>query len=657
MNFCMHCGAPLKGVDATFCPNCGKRLKNAETPAVPEETSVPKEPVIPETPKEPEMPAEPDTPETSVSDFADTSKEGDTPVTLDDLFKDPVEELEETETATEPAAKHVSSAAGALGAAKGMKQNENRPAKPETPEASETPAAPVKTVSIEYAAEPEDENAGPAESAQEADEPVSVPAAAQTKKKGLIIGIAAAIVVVLLVIAGFVAMGGDKDIASSGQSIFEPASQYEELAAEISEAYNVNAELVSTDVSEYPKVKLYFHITDEYGDSVSLATAKAALRERLSGGEFVEREVKSIQRIDGKEGLSIDLVVDKSGSMDGSLYRVQEVMTEFVESLDYKAGDKVEIISFDSYVMYMCSYTNDVNLMRNGINNMTPYGMTALYDALAEGITNAKNQGGARCVIAFTDGYDNESSYTPDQIIAMAQNYSVPVFIIGAGDVDSYTLQRIATSTGGYYWDIYDLYDMNDILRQIYSEQKDMYCIEYITDSAAGQYDERAIEYIIYDGDYGCSSGDVFTPVKTIEKVKHSSRYELVKDTVSWSEANQAALAKGGHLATITSESEMQQLSQMSEQAGLKYVWLGGYTSVRYDEAFGHWVTGENFDYTAWYPGEPSRNDKDGAPEMYLMLWKVNEEWSWNDQRNDPAGETGLKSFIDTTGYIIEYED
>jgi len=42
---------------------------------------------------------------------------------------------------------------------------------------------------------------------------------------------------------------------------------------------------------------------------------------------------------------------------------------------------------------------------------------------------------------------------------------------------------------------------------------------------------------------------------------------------------------------------------------------------------------------------------------MYLMLWKVNEEWSWNDQRNDPAGETGLKSFIDTTGYIIEYED
>lgn len=596
MNFCMHCGAPLNGVDANFCPSCGKRLKPA-APVGPvkeevvEEVTVAEEPVVSveETPaavEEVPVAEEPELPEAT---------EGDTPVTLEELMADPVAE--------EPASA------------------------PEAPK-----AAPAAT---------------PAASAPD-----------NSKKKTLIIGIAAAIVIVLLIIGGLVLRGGSDASGAAAPDLFgSGGTQFEKLEAEIQDSYYVDAKLVSTDVSEYPKVKLYFNITDEYGDSVSLAKAKAAIRERLSGGEFVEREVKSIQRLEGREGLSIDLVVDKSGSMDGSLYRVQEVMTQFVESLDYKAGDKVEIISFDSYVMYMCSYTSDVNLMRNGIYNMTPYGMTALYDALAEGITNAKNQGGARCVIAFTDGYDNESYHTPGEIINMACNYGVPVFIIGAGDVDSYTLQNIAHSTGGYYWDIDDLYDMNDILRQIYDEQKDMYCVEYISDSSIGQYDERNIQYIISDGDYGSSGDQYFTPIKTIEKVQHSSRYELVKETVSWSEANQAAINKGGHLATITSESEMQQLSQMAEKAGLKYVWLGGYTSVRYDEAFGHWVTGENFDYTAWYPGEPSRNDKDGAPEMYLMLWKVQDEWSWNDQRNDPAGETGIKSFIDATGYIIEYEN
>ena len=71
----------------------------------------------------------------------------------------------------------------------------------------------------------------------------------------------------------------------------------------------------------------------------------------------------------------------------------------------------------------------------------------------------------------------------------------------------------------------------------------------------------------------------------------------------------------------------------------------------------GHWVTGEPFNFTAWYPGEPSRNDTDGTPEFYMMLWKVGDEWSWNDQRNDVITNTGFTYFIGKTGYICEYEE
>ena len=101
----------------------------------------------------------------------------------------------------------------------------------------------------------------------------------------------------------------------------------------------------------------------------------------------------------------------------------------------------------------------------------------------------------------------------------------------------------------------------------------------------------------------------------------------------------------------------MDLLTEMATQSGLKYLWIGGYTSVRDNQAFGHWTTGEPFDYTAWFPGEPSRNDKDGTPEFYLMLWYVQDYWSWNDQRDDVINDTGLSYFLGNTGYICEYED
>ena len=69
----------------------------------------------------------------------------------------------------------------------------------------------------------------------------------------------------------------------------------------------------------------------------------------------------------------------------------------------------------------------------------------------------------------------------------------------------------------------------------------------------------------------------------------------------------------GGHLATITSQAEMDELAALVDAQDIKNAWIGGYTSVRNGAAFGHWITGEVFDFAKWYPGEPSRNDKDGA--------------------------------------------
>ncbi len=416
--------------------------------------------------------------------------------------------------------------------------------------------------------------------------------------------------------------------------------------------------IVASDMSDYPNVKLYVNYTDTAGEPILLTSPTAGITEAIAGGEEIERTIRSVERLEGNEGIGFDILVDKSDSMSGDMAQMQQILQTFIRSMDYGSGDHAEIISFDSYIMYMCSDTSDMDNLLNGIANMTPYGMTALYDALVTGINNAASRIGPNCVIAFTDGNDNESTHTYPEVIQLALEKGIPLYLIGTGGADSSILSQMAEETGGHYWDIQSIGGMDEVLQEIYKDQKNMYCIEYVSDEGADPYALRTISCVLEDADTGaCAEHTDFQPAVPLTVKPHSSRYEIIAADISWSEANNICIANGGHLATITSQEEMDLLTEMATQSGLKYLWIGGYTSVRDNQAFGHWTTGEPFDYTAWFPGEPSRNDKDGTPEFYLMLWYVQDYWSWNDQRDDVINDTGLSYFLGNTGYICEYED
>jgi len=416
--------------------------------------------------------------------------------------------------------------------------------------------------------------------------------------------------------------------------------------------------VVASDMSEYPNVKLYVSYEDADGEAILLTSPTAGIMEAISGGEEIERTIRSVERLEGNEAIGFDILVDKSDSMSDDMAQMQGILQDFIRSMDYASGDHAEIISFDSYIMYMCTDTNDMNNLLSGISNMTPYGMTALYDALVTGIYNASSRTGPNCVIAFTDGIDNQSTYTYSEVIQLALEKGIPLYLIGTGGADESVLSQMALETGGYYWNLQTIGDMDEVLREIYTNQKNMYCIEYTSDPGADPYAPRTISCVLEDASTGgCTEHVAFQPVEPVEVKPHTSRYEIIAGDVSWTEANNICIANGGHLATITSQEEMDTIVALANASGLKYLWIGGYTSVRDNTAFGHWTTGEPFDYTAWFPGEPSRNDKDGTPEFYLMLWYVQDYWSWNDQRDDVIRDTNLDYFAGNIGYVCEYEN
>lgn len=434
-------------------------------------------------------------------------------------------------------------------------------------------------------------------------------------------------------------------------------SSFDKIVKAASTRDKADLSLLSTDISDYPTVRLYYRCEDSDGDPIELIKPSAGIKETISGGDEIERTVRKIEKTNN-QGISFDIVTDTSSSMEDSLDEMKNIMYDFVDSMDYKSGDRAELISFNTFVMYMCTYTNDQKMLDNGISNMSTYGDTALYDALIEGIKNAGNRSGAKCVIGFTDGEDNSSQNSPDDVISLANSLGVPVYIIGTGSFDTSALEEIANSTNGRYWDADTINDVGDIFSEIYSGNKSMYCIEYDSDKSAKPTATRSVSCILADDSISAEADDVeFTPSEPLETKSHKSRYEVVKDDVSWTDANRECLEKGGHLVTITSKKEMDKVSKLAQKAGLKFCWIGGYTEVDdNDNVYGTWITGEPFSYQKWYPGEPSRNDMDGTPESYLMMWYLKNKWTWNDQRNDVLS-SGLDYFKGNLGYICEYED
>ena len=72
-------------------------------------------------------------------------------------------------------------------------------------------------------------------------------------------------------------------------------------------------------------------------------------------------------------------------------------------------------------------------------------------------------------------------------------------------------------------------------------------------------------------------------------------QYRIFYDALTWEEAKAACEAKGGHLATITSEEEQQKLNLYN--AGNHKLWIGGYKNT---ERQWCWVTGEPWEYENW---------------------------------------------------------
>ena len=155
--------------------------------------------------------------------------------------------------------------------------------------------------------------------------------------------------------------------------------------------------------------------------------------------------------------VTVGLLIDHSGSMGPKLSAVGAAISSFAHSSDPQDqmfvvdfGDTVSIGLFDGQ-----SFTSDPAQIEHAITSVWARGRTALYDAIAEGITHLKlGQWNKRALIIVSDGGDDASHYKFNQVLEMARSSHAVIYAIGllsesGQEENPEVLRKLARDTGG----------------------------------------------------------------------------------------------------------------------------------------------------------------------------------------------------------------
>jgi Ca-activated chloride channel homolog len=132
-----------------------------------------------------------------------------------------------------------------------------------------------------------------------------------------------------------------------------------------------------------------------------------------------------------ESGVSVALLFDASGSMQGALAAAREAAEHVLSWLEPEK-DEIAIFSFDTRLREQTPFTPALKTLPPAVSSMVPFGATSLHDAIAQTAQRVgAREGKRRAVVVLTDGNDNASRLKPEAVSALASAIDVPVYVFG----------------------------------------------------------------------------------------------------------------------------------------------------------------------------------------------------------------------------------
>lgn len=190
---------------------------------------------------------------------------------------------------------------------------------------------------------------------------------------------------------------------------------------------------------ETPPAKLNFQLLD---------SANNALEQEAD-------EIKSFKESD--RGLDLLICIDVSGSIQKTLPAIRNALIDFDKFKLTRKADRFGIVSFADKVTIESDFTDDIVTLKKSIRKLKSQGkQTLLYRAIFDSLNTLNKDKLAvyRRILVISDGKDEGSDKSADDIIDLSRKYGIPIDAIAQGVIPkqySESLGRLADATGGQF--------------------------------------------------------------------------------------------------------------------------------------------------------------------------------------------------------------
>jgi Ca-activated chloride channel family protein len=189
--------------------------------------------------------------------------------------------------------------------------------------------------------------------------------------------------------------------------------------------------------------------------------------------------------------VSIGLIFDSSGSMDGKVKRAREMLARFCADLNPE--DEMFLVTVRKSASLSMDYTTNCGEIQNALLLSKPDGLTALLDAIPLAVRHLKSaHNRRRAILMISDGGENASRTRKADIRRLAREAGAPIYTAALTTYSLSSSERtgeelygpdllreIVECSGGRYWEIDDMGHLREAADLMAAEIHDQYVIGF----------------------------------------------------------------------------------------------------------------------------------------------------------------------------------
>ncbi len=243
------------------------------------------------------------------------------------------------------------------------------------------------------------------------------------------------------------------------------------------------------------EVDLYVSVGDKDGKPI-VNMPQSAFKVYENG---MEQPIKAFSNRDVP--VSVGIVIDNSGSMRDKRASVNAASLALVKASN--PFDEVFIIGFNDSAYLDQDFTSDVKLLETALDKTESRGGTAMREAIHLALGHMKGaKQDKKVILVITDGNDNTSDETLEQLVRESRQSGVLIYSIGLLDEEiagearaaKRALKALAEASGGLDYYPKNLAEVEKITPQVAKEIRNQYLLAYSPSNAALDGTYRKIE-------------------------------------------------------------------------------------------------------------------------------------------------------------------